>query len=88
MILHLGDDVIVQVKDIVSIIDMQESLPGDTRAFLKKAKEDGLVVQVGAEEKKSAVLCQKGTRTRVYFSPISSATLLKRSNYVGRISRL
>ncbi|WP_246110693.1 extracellular matrix regulator RemB [Thermosediminibacter litoriperuensis] len=52
----------------------------DTSDFLQVAREEGFVV-TGEDAGKSIVVTDK----KVYFSPISSITLLKRANFIKDI---
>ena len=50
MFLHLGQDTIVNTKDIVGIFDMDTSTVGKpTRDFLNKAQKEGRVVNFSFE---------------------------------------
>ena len=43
MFLHLGENVVVPIKDIIGIFDLQTTMySSDTSAFLRMAEEDGL----------------------------------------------
>ena len=90
MFLHLGQDTVIQTRDIVGIFDMETStLSKDSRAFLAKAQKNGNVVNVSMEMPKSFVFCcDKKKRTTVYITQISSATLLKRTGFTEEISNL
>ena len=80
MYLHLGSKISVPLDDIIGIFDLDNaSTSRTTRAFLRAAEEEGMVINVGEELPKSIVVCcPEGSWQRVYISPISSATLLKR----------
>lgn len=80
MFLHLGNDVVVRESDIIGIFDMENTTTSkQSRNFLSSAEKNGEVINVSYELPKTFVVCQDGERTTVYISPISSATLLKRS---------
>lgn len=80
MYLHLGNNVVVKKEDIIGIFDMDTSTTSKhSRNFLAQAEKNGMVVNVSYELPKTYVVCQDGEKTLVYISPISSATLLKRS---------
>jgi hypothetical protein len=90
MFLHLGQNVVIRMKDVVGIFDLETStISGTTRDYLAAAQKAGLVVDVSDEMPKSFVLCcdEKG-KTTVYTSQISTATLLKRSGFSFEISNL
>lgn len=74
MFLHIGEDVVVPLKEILSIIDLTKGDSAVNREFLKTAEEEGFVVQLTGEPV-SLVVCGK----RIYLSPISAQTLFKRA---------
>lgn len=80
MFLHLGENVVVSVKDIIGIFDLESAMySSDTIQFLRMAEEDGFVEKVSDEKPKSFVVTEVNKMSRIYFSPISSVTLIKRS---------
>lgn len=90
MYLHIGQDTVVRLRDIVGIFDIDTtSISPITREYLKHAQQTGMIVNVTDELPKSFVVCQEkkrleGTeRVKVYISQISSTTLLKRSMNKG-----
>lgn len=84
MYLHIGQDTVVRLRDIVGIFDIDTaSISPITREYLRNAQESGRVVNVTGELPKSFVVCLEPEGTRVYISQISSTTLLKRSGSVG-----
>ena len=85
MFLHLGADLVVNVKDIIAIMDMDTSSTSKiTREYLKNAEKSNDVINVSFEDlPKSYVVCQEKEKRKVYISPISSVTLLKRANKAG-----
>lgn len=83
MFLHLGQDIVIRVKDVVGIFDLETStISNTTRDYLAAAQKAGTVVSISDEMPKSFVLCcdAKG-KTTVYTSQISTATLLKRAGF-------
>ncbi len=77
MILHLGKDFFVKTKDILMILDHKEAVTNkDTGFFLKNFYK----IPVSKDEKpKSVVITTEEGINKLYLSPISSRTLLKRS---------
>ncbi len=74
----------VSLKDIISIIDAKTAMMSkDTREFLKIAEEEGFVKKISQEPPKSFILAEIKKSTVVFFSPISSITLMKRSRSLG-----
>ena len=77
MYLHLGSNVSVPLDDIIGIFDLDNaSTSRITRAFLKAAEEEGMVITVEGDIPKSIVVCcPRGNWQRVYLSPLAAATL-------------
>lgn len=81
MYLHLGGDTVVAMKDIIAIFDLDLTTTSKiTREFLHVAEEEGFVINVSDDLPKSYILTENNNESRVYISPISAATLLKRAN--------
>ena len=80
MYLHLGGDTVVSMKDVIAIFDLDiTSISKITREFLHIVEEEGFVVNVSEDLPKSYVLAEINHKSRVYISPISASTLLKRA---------
>jgi hypothetical protein len=78
MYIHIGEDLTVKLKDIVAIVDKQSGQSSLlTEAFIKR--HEGNVNHFTKQSFKSIVI----TNERVYFSPYSSGTLKKRSNFMN-----
>lgn len=89
MYLHLGQNTVVLIKDVIGIFDMETStISRTTRDTLAVAQRSGEVVNVSMEMPKSFVLCKNGEKTTVYITQISSSTLLKRTGFTDEISNL
>ncbi len=90
MYLHLGQDTVIKVNEIVGIFDMETStISKESRNYLADAQKAGNVVNVSMELPKSFVLCcDKNGKETVYISQISSTTLLKRTGYISEISNV
>lgn len=90
MYLHLGQDTVVRLDEVVGIFDMDNAtISKHTRRFLADAEKNGRVVNVSAELPKSFVVCRGGDKKEwVYISQISSATLRKRTGYLEDISNI
>lgn len=86
MYLHIGQDTVVRLQDIVGIFDIDTtSISTTTRDYLKHAQQTGMIINVTDELPKSFIVCHEKnrvdhtTQVKVYISQISSTTLLKRS---------
>ncbi len=75
MFLHLGGEVVIPVRNIVAIIDLEaKSNSESTQEFLSVADDEGFVVHLGESPNSFVVTSEK-----VYLSPISALTLRKRA---------
>ena len=85
--LHLGGDVVISMKDVIAIFDIETSMTSEiNKEFLEIAKEEGFIKKISENEPKTFVLVEQGHKTMIFLSPISSSTLLKRTGFVKNIS--
>ncbi|AFQ42115.1 extracellular matrix regulator RemB [Desulfosporosinus meridiei] len=78
MYIHLGGDVLLKTDRIVAIIDLEMTkLSHVNQIFLDKVHKDNRKINYISEKGREKTLVV--TMTDLYFSPISSITLLKRS---------
>ncbi len=83
MYMHLGQDTVVRLNDIVGIFDIENaSISRHTKRYLANAEQQGRVVNVSAELPKSFVVCERKRKITVYISQISSQTLKKRAGFM------
>ncbi len=79
MFLHLGENVVISAENIIGIFDLESTkYSSDTIQFLRLAEEDGFVERVNDEKPKSFILAEVAHVSKIYLSPISSTTLIKR----------
>ncbi|GGG08309.1 extracellular matrix regulator RemB [Paenibacillus aceti] len=77
MYIHLGGERIILSSELVAIFDISiEKSSKISKQFVSHAIEGKNVVRIGEEEAKSIVV----TKNIVYYSPISSSTLKKKTN--------
>ena len=80
MFLHIGGDVVIPLKSVIAILDMDTTtVSKDSKSFIKIAEEEGFVIAIKNELPKSFVITEINKESRIYLSPISSVTLLKRT---------
>ncbi|MCK8824523.1 extracellular matrix regulator RemB [Fuchsiella alkaliacetigena] len=82
MLLHLGNDYMIPVKDVVLIADFESTDSDDSRSFLQTAKEEDFIEDFAGDKAKSFIV----TDETIYYSPISSKTLRKRMNFVANLN--
>lgn len=85
MFLHIGSDIVIPLKNIIAILDIDTTtLSKDTREFLKTAEEEGFVHTISEDIPRSFVITEEEKKSKIYLSPISSVTLQKRcGNFEG-----
>lgn len=76
MYLHIGEDTVINTKNIIGIFDMDTSTVNKaTRDYLAKAEKDKKVIYVNYDLPKSFIV----TENNIYVSPLNTNTLLKRT---------
>lgn len=81
MYLHLGQNTVVKISDIVGVFDLDNStVSKHTRNYLATAQKENRVINVSMELPKSFVVCKNHEKEIVYISQMSCATLLKRAD--------
>lgn len=89
MYLHIGGDVVIPVKDVIAIFDLETTtVSKDTKEFLSIAEEEGFIIAISEDLPKSFIITEIANKSRIYLSPISSVTLQKRAGYITEISNL
>lgn len=85
MFIHIGDDHVIQSKDVVAIID--NSLVSSStiiEEMLFNQRKNKQVVETEENHAKSIVI----TNDIIYFSPLSVFTLKKRANMRSTLNKL
>jgi hypothetical protein len=87
MFLHIGADMVIPVKNVIGIFDMESTtVSKDTKEFLKIAEEEGFIEAVSNDIPKSFIIAEIDKKSKVFLSPISSITLKKRTRFVDQVS--
>ncbi len=77
MFIHLGGEKIIRASELIAIFDISiEKSSKISKQFIQQAVKDKKTEQIGEEDCKSLVV----TKSKVYYSPISSTTLKKRAH--------
>ncbi|WP_430789524.1 extracellular matrix regulator RemB [Virgibacillus flavescens] len=84
MFIHIGNDNVIQSKDVVSIIDRNIiSSSSIMEEMIQRATKSKKIIKP-AEDTKSVVI----TKDLIYFSSLSVGTLKKRASMISTISKL
>lgn len=76
MYIHLGGEKVISSKELIAIFDISNERPADEpKMFLTHDSQEKMVEKIGEEDAKSLVI----TENKLYYSPISTATLKKRA---------
>lgn len=80
MFLHLGNDVVINTKNLIGIFDIDKSsISKFTKEYLNNAEKMKRIINVSFELPKSFIVClDENFNETVYISQISPATLKKR----------
>lgn len=83
MYLHLGLNVVVPMRSVIGVFDLDNTTSSHlTRSFLKHAEKAGQIVNISDDLPKSFIVCREDGLTRIYLSQLASSTLLKRSETI------
>ncbi len=89
MYLHLGNDIVIKKKDILGIYDIDNTtISKRTREFLESYEKTGRLTYTTTELPKSFIVYANDNDTHVYVSQISTSTLLKRCEFIKKISEI
>ena len=85
MYLHLGENIVINTKSVVAIIDIENSTVSSFTRIFKKAEQGKIVTNVSYELPKSAIVCENKGKIQVFISQISTGTLQKRAEKIEAI---
>lgn len=88
MFLHLGENVVIPQKEVIAILDIESVNSIDSDRFMRISDEEGFVKRINKEKPKSIVLTEREEKSIIYLSPISSVTLVKRSDFKREINSI
>lgn len=78
MYVHLGGDKVIRTRELIAIFDISNKKSAKLpKSHLIDPNLEKQVERIGEEEPKSLVV----TESRLYYSPISSSTLKRRSTH-------
>lgn len=84
MYLHLGEKTVINTADIIGIFDIEKtSSSKETKEFLRNKYKKMKIINVSYDMPSSYIVAHNNISGYVvYISPISVATLRKRSKYI------
>ena len=89
MFLHIGGDVVIPIKNVIAILDIETTtISKDSKDFLRIAEEEGFIQAISEDLPKSFIITEVDKKSKIYLSPISSITLQKRSGFIEDISNI
>ena len=78
MFIHLGEDTVIRIDEVVAIINYGLFLKDEgNKDLIERAKMENKLRDIGRQMTKSVVITDK----YIYFSPFSPTTLKKRSRH-------
>ncbi len=87
MYLHLGQDTLIKIKEIIGIFDMDKATVSKrSRNYLAAKEKEGKVYNVATDLPKSFIVCHRNGEEVVYISQLSPQTLIKRCKFIKKIS--
>lgn len=85
MFIHIGDDHVIQSKDVVAIIDYSlTSSSSIIEEMIFNQRKNRRVIETEDHQAKAIVI----TNDVIYFSPLSVFTLKKRANMMTTLNKL
>ena len=76
MYLHVGNDFVVNTRDVIGIFDMDNTtVSRQGRRFLPESQDKGLIINATDDLPKSYVVTKRKDETRVYISSYSPQML-------------
>lgn len=79
MYIHLGDEIVIQTKQVIAILDYQVYTSSPiNEEVLKIVQKTDDYIQIGNEHTKSIVV----TNDKIYLSPLAPNTLKRRAQFI------
>lgn len=80
MYLHVGNDYVVNTKDIIGIFDMDNTtVSRQGRSFLPNVQDSGIMINATDDLPKSYVVTKRRNEVKVYISSYTTQILARRS---------
>ena len=80
MYLHLGQDYIVPLQNVVAVFDMDTATVSKrTQALLGRLQEEGRIIELYEDLPRAAVLCENALGETLYLTQLSPQALQRRA---------
>ncbi|MDO4271020.1 MAG: DUF370 domain-containing protein [Eubacteriales bacterium] len=80
MYLHLGQDYIVPLQNVVSVFDMDTATASRrTRGLLTRLQEEGRIIELYDDLPRAAVLCEDALGETLYLTGVSTQAMQRRA---------
>ncbi len=80
MYLHLGQDHVVPLMNVVCVFDMDTATASKrTQKLLKRFQEEGRIIELYEDLPRAGVICEDVLGEMLYLTELSSKTLQKRA---------
>ena len=80
MYLHIGNNVVVNTRDVVGIFDVDNTtVSRQGKGFLPNAQKEGKIIYVTEELPQSFIITENKGNTLIYISSMSTQVLMRRS---------
>lgn len=84
MYLHIGNNYLVEIKDIIGVFDIENTtVEKCTKILLDRAEKEHHCIYTTYEMPKSFIITVKNGAEKVYISQLSAATIRKRMDSGG-----
>lgn len=78
MLLHLGNDYVINEEDIIEIFDLDTASTKREKEFFSRCEKEGRLINITDDIPKSAIICSTDVGNICYVSQLSTRTLKKR----------
>ena len=80
MYLHIGNNVVVNTRDVVGIFDVDNTtVSRQGKGFLPNAQKEGKIIYATEELPQSFIITENKGNTLIYISSMSTQVLMRRS---------
>ena len=78
MYLHLGQDYIVPLQNVVAVLDTA-TVSGRTQRLLSRLQDEGRIIELYDDLPRAAVLCESALGETLYLTQLSPQALQRRA---------